>query len=291
MTKTRRAFGRVAGAGFALLCLAAGTPAHAAPTLTVAAAASLKDVLAAVNARFAPARVLLTTGSSGQLENQIRQGAPIDVFISADEANMDRLAAAHLIDARTRRDVAANRLVLIVPAGRSSAIHSFGDLGKAGSGLVALGETHSVPAGIYARQVLEKLGIYACVQKQAVFCKDVRAVRSQVELANVAAGIVYASDAAGDSKVRIVAVAPERDHGPILYPAAALRGSKSGALAHAYIQYLGTRRATALFRRYGFLPVSARSHTPKRVFGHELAHSPRQGTAHHASHQENPLPH
>jgi molybdate transport system substrate-binding protein len=195
--------------------------------------------------------VTFNYGGSGTLARQIEQGAPVDVFFSAAEKQMDELAAQGLIVADTRRDLVGNALVLIAPA-QSTALHSFQDLSNAAVKTIALGETSTVPAGMYARQTLEHLGLFAAVEKKIVYAKDVRAVLTYVETGNADAGLVYQTDANTSTKVRVVAVAPADSHDPILYPAAVLRDAKDKAAARAFLEFLQGSDARAVFQKYGF---------------------------------------
>lgn len=222
------------------------------PALTISAAASLKDALTEINNRYRAATVSVNYGASGALQHQIEQGAPVDVFISAAVKNMDELAKDHLVNIATRRNIAANRLVLVVPVG-SSTIHSFADLNTPKVRQFAMGAPASVPAGKYAQEVLSNLKIYQAVFPKAVLGKDVREVLTQVALGNVDAGIVYKTDALTSKQVKIAAMAPVKLHRPILYPAAVVSDSKNKAAAGAYVRFLIGPIAQKVFQKYGFL--------------------------------------
>jgi molybdate transport system substrate-binding protein len=267
--KETRSIGRrlfVAGLLFLFVLGTAGSFAlGAAPqqssSITVSAAISLKDALDELGPIFqvqqhrknggSGTAVTFNYGGSGTLARQIEEGAPVDVFFSAAEKQMDELAAQGLIVADTRRDLVANALVLIAPA-QSTALHSFQDLSNAAVKTIALGETSTVPAGMYARQTLEHLGLFASVEKKIVYAKDVRAVLTYVETGNADAGLVYQTDANTSTKVRVVAVAPADSHDPILYPAAVLRDAKDKAAARAFVEFLQGSDARAVFQKYGF---------------------------------------
>jgi molybdate transport system substrate-binding protein len=241
--------------------LALGAAPQQSSSITVSAAISLKDALDELGPIFQVQQhrkngsngtaVTYNYGSSGTLARQIEQGAPVDVFFSAAEKQMDELAAQSLIVADTRRDLVGNALVLIVPA-QSTELHSFQDLTGAAVKTIALGETSTVPAGMYARQTLEHLGLFAAVEKKVVYAKDVRAVLTYVETGNAEAGLVYQTDANRSQKVRVVAIAPADSHDPILYPAAVLRDSKEKAAARAFLEFLQGPDARAVFQKYGF---------------------------------------
>ena len=230
--------------------------------ITVSAASSLKDALDKLGPIFQAQQhrknggngtaVTFNYGGSGTLARQIEQGAPVDVFFSAAEKQMDELAAQGLIVADTRRDLVANALVLIAPAQATPVVHSFQDLTGAAVKTIALGETSTVPAGMYARQTLEHLGLFAALEKKVVYAKDVRAVLTYVETDNADAGMVYQTDANTSQKVRVIAVAPADSHDPILYPAAVLRDAKDNAAARAFVEFLQGPDARAVFQKYGF---------------------------------------
>jgi molybdate transport system substrate-binding protein len=230
-------------------------------SITVSAAISLKDALDELGPIFQVQQhrknggngtaVTYNYGGSGTLARQIEQGAPVDILFSAAEKQMDELAAQGLIVADTRRDLVGNALVLIAPA-QATTPHSFQDLTNPAVKNFALGETSTVPAGMYAQQTLEHLGLFAAVQQKVVYAKDVRAVLTYVETGNADAGMVYQTDANTSKKVRVVAIAPPDSHDPILYPAAVLRDSKNKPAARAFLEFLQGADARAVFQKYGF---------------------------------------
>lgn len=224
-------------------------------TLTVSAAISLKDALDELGGvyeqRHPGAKVTFNYGGSGTLQHQIEQGAPVDIFFSAAEKQMDALESAGWIVPSTRRDVLANELVLIAPAS-SKEIKDFGDLARPEVKIIALGEPATVPAGMYAREVLEHLGLLAQTEKKTVLAKDVRAVRTYVETGDADAGFVYRTDAQGSAKIRIVAAAPAGSHEPIVYPAAIVKQSTQVAAARAFLEFLSGEDAREVFTKYGF---------------------------------------
>ena len=238
--------------------------AQQSASITVSAAISLKDALDELEPIFQAQQhrknggngtaVTNNYGGSGTLARQIEQGAPVDVFFSAAEKQMDELEAQGLIDADSRRDLVGNALVLIAPA-QAATLHSFQDLSNPAIKAIALGETSTVPAGMYAQQTLEHLGLFAAVQKKVVYAKDVRAVLTYVETGNADAGMVYQTDANTSKKVRVIAVAPADSHDPILYPAAVLRDSKNKPAARAFLEFLAGPDARAVFQKYGFTSV------------------------------------
>ncbi len=224
-------------------------------TLTISAAISLKEPLDSFaknyNQQHPDVRVVCNYGASGTLQQQIEQGAPVDIFISAGEKQMDALQNENLLAPGTRRDLLANQLVLIAPA-NSTTLHNFADLAKASVKSVAVGEPRTVPAGMYAQQVLEHLHLLPAIKSKIVYAQDVRQVLAYVETGNAAAGLVYVTDARISNRVRVVATAPFASHDPILYPVAMLNASKSPQAARALLDALESPQSLALFEKYGF---------------------------------------
>lgn len=235
-----------------------GRPGTSQPvTLTVSVAASLQNAISEIRPAFERAhpgvKLTVNFGGSGSLAQQVESGAPVDVFVSAAAKPVDRLAAKGLLLPGTRRDLLRNRLVLVAASGGTS-VRSFQDLARVK--LIALGDPESVPAGDYGRQALQSLRIWNTVEKNLVLAKDVRQVLSYVETGNADAGIVYETDARESAKVRVVAVAPDSSHAPIVYPAAVTRDSRNPAAARGLIAYLASPEAGAIFTRHGFTTVS-----------------------------------
>ena len=230
-------------------------PALAAD-LTVSAAASLsnafKEIGLAFEARHPGTRVLLNVGSSDTLLAQISKGAPVDVFASADQETMDRAEAQKAVLAGTRHDFAANRLVLIVPAAGPSALQALGDLQRPTVQRVAMGKPDVVPAGRYARRVLEAAKLWPAVAPKAVYATHVRQALDYVARGEADAGFVYATDAAVQpDKVHVVATLPTEP--PIRYPVAAVAGGTQTETARLFIAYLLSPPAQAVLARHGFL--------------------------------------
>jgi len=223
-------------------------------TLSVSAAASLKDALADVEMAYAKSQTHLefrnNFGSSGTLAMQIDQGAPADVFLSASAKPMDDLEAKGLIAAGTRGNLLRNALVLIAPL--DSRLHDFQGLAGSAVRTIALGDPASVPAGQYGRQTLASLHLLDKVNAKLVLGKDVRQVLTYVETGNADAGFVYATDAQNSGKVRVVATAPESTHDPIVYPVAVVKGSPNEQAARRFVGYLSSPAAKAIFVSHGF---------------------------------------
>lgn len=231
--------------------------ARAAQPLTVFAAASLQEALTAAGAAWTAksgAPVRFSFGASSAIARQIDQGAPADVFISADEEWMDWLAARGGIAPASRRRLLSNQLVLIAPSGATTALKVAPGmpLAKAlGGGRLAVADTTAVPAGRYARTALTGLGVWASVEGRLLPAENVRAALAYVARSEAPLGIVYATDARAEPKVRVVGVFPASSHPPIIYPGAVTaRVRNSGA--SAFLAFLGGPGASAIFRRHGF---------------------------------------
>ena len=240
-----------------LLTVAIGFQSWGAPKteIIVAAGASLKDALDEAGSLYesinADVKIIATYGSSGSMQKQIRQGAPIDILIPAATKQMNELQDEGLLVSGTRVTLLKNKVVLVVPKDNES-IKGFRDLGAARIRQIAIGEPSSVPAGQYAEQIFKTLGILDEVKAKAVYAKDVRQVLAYVEEGEVDAGVVYATDAAIAKKARIAAYAPEGSHAPVEYPAAVVATGKSAEKAREFLEWLAGPKATEIFERYGF---------------------------------------
>ncbi len=224
-----------------------------AEPLTVSAAASLGPVLREIAAAFLEEHpeipVTLNLASSGSLQQQIENGAPVDLFISAAPKHLDALAAKGLVDPGSRRVIATNTLVLIAP---QDSVEPTGWEHLVRVQTVAMGEPASVPAGTYAMQALQRMGLWDAIRKNAVYAKDVRQVLVYVETRNAAAGFVYGSDARSSDKVRVVAAVAADSHDPITYDAALVSGSTRHATAKAFLDFLLGPVAQRHFANQGF---------------------------------------
>jgi molybdate transport system substrate-binding protein len=230
--------------------------------LRVAAAASLADVLKEVNAAFEKEtghKVRVNVGASSLLARQIEEGAPVDVFFSADEAKMDALEKQGRIEPGTRVALLTNALVVVVPVDSGLVISEMKALAGPAVRRVATGDPKSVPVGIYARAHLEKLGVWAAVQPKVVSMDNVRTALAAVESGNVDAGIVYQTDAAVSRKVKIACSVPAVEGPRIVYPVAMVKGAANAGPAQAWLAFLKTPGAEAVFRKFGFgvLPAPA----------------------------------
>lgn len=235
-----------------LVLAASAFAAHAADRLVVFAAASLKNALDEIAALQA-AKPVVSYGASSALARQIENGAPADLFISADLEWMDYLEREALLAPGTRRNLLGNRLVLVAPRAQPLQLEPAPGfpLAKAlGDGRLALAEPASVPAGKYAKAALEKLGVWPQVARRIAATENVRAALALVARGEAPLGIVYRSDAAAEPAVVVAGVFPADSHPPIVYPIAAVKGAKPEA--QAFLAFLAGAKARAIFERHGF---------------------------------------
>jgi molybdate transport system substrate-binding protein len=232
--------------------------ARAEGNVTVFAAASLTNCLNDIGRLFAQKTKSTFTPSylsSSTLAKQIENGAPVNVFISADEKWMDYLANKKLIDPATRTKLLGNQLVLIAPGNskikKVEISKGFDLAGLLAGGRLSVGDPAHVPAGIYAKQALESLGVWKSVEGSLARASDVRSALVLVERGEAPLGIVYATDAAISKNVKVVGVFPESSHPPIVYPAALVTGHDT-PVAKSFLKFLKTRKARGIFEKYGF---------------------------------------
>ncbi|MBM7698568.1 molybdate ABC transporter substrate-binding protein [Kurthia huakuii] len=222
--------------------------------LTVSAAASLQDALTDLAKTYEQdhpnVKITYNFGGSGALQQQISQGAPVDVFFSAAEDKFDALVNDGDIVKKDGTDLLANELVLVTPATNDKKIMSFEQLTKADK--VALGTPESVPAGQYGIETLKSIDVWTKIKSNVVYAKDVRQVLTYAETGNVDAGIVYKTDALTSDNVKIVATASSQSHTPIIYPVGVLKNSKHFDEATAFYEFLQTNEAMSVFKDYGF---------------------------------------
>jgi molybdate transport system substrate-binding protein len=244
-------------AAFAVAIAAATAMPALAADVTVFAAASLKEAMDAQARAFEAKRgdkVVVSFGASNALARQIEQGAPADIFISADLAWMDYVEQRRLLAAGTRTTLLHNSLVLVAPASSTAtlAIASGFDLaGALAGGKLAMANPDSVPAGRYGKAALESLGAWTGVEKSVARAENVRAALALVSRGEAPFGIVYRTDAAADKGVRVVGTFPTGSHPPIVYAAAVIATSRSPA-ARPLLDYLRGADAAKVWERYGF---------------------------------------
>ena len=246
---------RFSAIAFLVFLLISCTPKQS-NSLTVSAAASLRNVLEEVKQEYASfqpdVKINYNFGASGALQQQIEQGANVDIFISAAAKQMDALESKKLLLSGTRKNVLGNQIVLIVPKNAKD-ISSFADLKRDRITKIALGEPKSVPAGKYAQEVLSYFQILETTKSKFVFAKDVRQVLSYVETENVDAGIVYITDARQSNSIKVIAIAPKNSHTPVVYPVAVIQASKNIILARSFESFLLSEPANDIYQKYGFI--------------------------------------
>ena len=232
-------------------------------TITVFAAASLTDSLKEIGMEYEKRtgnKVVFNLGASSLLARQIEEGAPADIFFSADEAKMEGLAQKGLVVKETRKSLLSNSLVIVVAADHGVAVAAPKDLATDKVQRIALAEPRTVPAGIYAKEYLQKHKLWQAVESKVIPTENVRAALSAVESGNVDAGIVYRTDAAISKKVKVAYEVPI-DEGPkISYPVAVVKESKQIEAAKEFLGFLESQAAVSAFRKHGFLVRSDGTH-------------------------------
>lgn len=224
----------------------------------VAAAASLKEVTGDIENKFEEKNknidLVFTYGGSGSLQQQIEQGSPTDVFISAGAKQMKALEDEGLILDETKENLLTNKIVLITPKDNKTDIASFEDLNSNKVSQIGFGEPSTVPVGQYTEEVLNNLGILNDVKNsgKVVYGKDVKEVLTWVETGNVDAGVVYETDAKTANNINIICEAPEGSYKEIVYPVAVIKDSKNPNEAKEFIEFLNSNDAKQIFKEYGF---------------------------------------
>jgi molybdate transport system substrate-binding protein len=225
--------------------------------ILISAAISLKDAFQEIGAIFemqTGMRVRYNLGASGLLQKQIEAGAPVDVFASAGDKQMDELQTKGLIIPGTRRNLAGNALVLVIPTSSKIPIRSFADLARPDVTRAAIGNPKTVPAGQYARETLENLNVWDKLQPRLVLAENVRQVLDYVERGEVDAGIVYASDMdEAHGKAIVAANAPKGSHSPILYPVAVVKDAENINGAQRFIDLALSSAGQVVLKKHGFL--------------------------------------
>jgi len=238
------------------LFLSGGAVCARAAEIHVFAAASLTDALKELSAPYEKAsgdKIVLNLGASSLLARQIEEGAPADLFLSADEEKMDGLEKHRLLLAGTRRSVLSNTLVVVVPADSGLKIAAAEDLAGPRVRVLALAEPQSVPAGIYAKGYLQGKKLWSRVIDKVVPTENVRAALAAVESGNADAGIVYKTDAGISKKVKIAFEVPRAEGPKISYPFAVVAATRQPDAARRLLAWLESADALAVFQKYGFL--------------------------------------
>ncbi|MGZ9584352.1 molybdate ABC transporter substrate-binding protein [Paenibacillus marinisediminis] len=227
--------------------------------LLVSAAASLKDVLQEIKGVYETnnrdIKLNFNYGGSGALQQQIEQGAPVDLFISAASSHMQALVDKGLVDAAQQSNLLANELVVVKPAGSSVNISNLSDLTLDQVHKIAIGIPESVPAGSYAKEALSTDKLWDSLQSKMVQAKDVRQVLQYVETGNVEAGFVYKTDALASDKVEIALTVDASAYSPIVYPVGIVKATKHPKEVEKLYSFLRSEEAMNIFIKYGFSAV------------------------------------
>jgi molybdate transport system substrate-binding protein len=243
-----------------LLSLTLGSLRVRAAEIHVFAAASLTDSMKEIASGYEKQSgdaIVFNFGASSMLARQIEEGAPADVFFSADEAKMDALESKGLIDKKTRKNRLSNSLVIVVAAENGAAIHLPQDLIDRSIKRIALGDPRAVPIGVYAKEYLEKLKLWDAVRSRIVATENVRAALAAVEAGNADASIVYKTDAAISKKVKVAFEVPLEEGPKISYPIAMIKDAKAPEAAKRFVAHLSSEEAENIFKKYGFIVIEA----------------------------------
>ena len=227
-----------------------------AAELNVFAAASLTDALKEIGANYekrSADTVAFNFGASSLLARQIEQGAPADVFFSADEAKMDHLDKKDLVLEGTRKSRLSNSLVIVTAADSEIKINSSADLAGAKIKRIALADPKAVPAGVYSKAYLEKEKLWGALEPKIVPTDNVRAALAAVESGNIEAGMVFKTDAAISKKVKVACEISSKDGPKISYPMAVMKNSRAIESAKKFVEYLNSNDAAKIFEKYGFI--------------------------------------
>jgi molybdate transport system substrate-binding protein len=245
--------------GVALVVVWLAAPGATAQEVILSVAVSLKDATEELGRGFMVAHPGVTLrynfGASGDLQKQIEAGAPVDVFLSAAQRQMDELEKQNLIVVASRRAFARNALVVIKPADSRIDITKPADLLAARVGRIVIGSPKTVPAGQYAEESLRALGLWDRLQPKLVFSENVRQALDYVARGEVDAGFVYTTDAASRAQgVKEAFRPPDDSYRPVVYPGAVVAASRQAALAQAFLDLLGRPEGRAVLARFGFQP-------------------------------------
>jgi molybdate transport system substrate-binding protein len=239
-----------------IACTPKAQTSHAPVVLNVSASAVMTDVLKEINESYRQVNpwisFITNFASGGTIQQQIENGAPCDVFVSAAASFMDNLEKKGLLLQETRHNLLNNKIVLIVPANSTLHLKTFDDLTNATVKKIAIGDPKSVSAGTYAQQTFDFFNISAVLQPKLVLGGDVRQVLTYVETGNVDAGVVFTTDAMTSTGVKVVASAPDVVNTKIVYPVAIIKTSPRAAAAQDYISFLFGSSARSVFEKYGF---------------------------------------
>lgn len=226
--------------------------------VTVSAAVSLTEVMEELGRAYSQAggnRPVFNFGASNVLARQIVNGAPVDVFISADDAQMAVVERAGLLSPGTRVPLLSNQLAIVVRQDWTGELTSAASLSSPAIRRIAVGDTEAVPAGVYARQYLERIGLWQRLQPKLIPSASVRAALAAVSHGAADAAIVYVTDARASENIRVAAIIAGKDAPGIVYPACVVRTSRKQNAAQAFLAFLATPAAQQMFRKHGFVPL------------------------------------
>lgn len=251
------------GASIFLVCSLFLWVVFAAPNeITVSAAASLKNAFEDIGRVFESQKggykIYLNFAASGDLKRQIEGGAPVDVFASAAQREMDDLERKGGLVTGTRRDFAANEMVLARPSASTVQLNSFNDLTRKEIKKIGIGNPPSVPAGMYAEQVLKHFGVWETIKNKLIYGESVRQVLDYVARGEVDAGVVFSTDALARSKdVVVVMKAPEGSHVAVVYPIAVVKNTKNEKVARSFVDFVMSDNGRRILEKYGFKASAA----------------------------------
>jgi molybdate transport system substrate-binding protein len=247
---------------FAGLLLAAEIGAQSSPTheITVSAAISLKNAFEETGKTFMQkypgTKVVFNFGASGDLARQIEAGAPVDVFASAAQKDMDDIGKKDLIAPNSRKDFAKNGIVLVQPTNSIIPLQTLTDLQKKEIKKIVIGNPKTVPAGRYAEEALRHHNLWDAVKDKLIFAENVRQALDYVVRDEVDAGLVYSTDAMARSKeVKVVMKLPEGSHQPVIYPIGVIKGTKEESLSKAFVDFVISAEGQRILSQYGFIAV------------------------------------
>ena len=245
-----------------IVCLFFGTAgAGDSQEITVSAAISLKNAFDEIGkvfeSRNSNVTVMFNFGASGDLMAQIKGGAPVNVFASAAQKDMDELDNAGFVVKDTRTNFVSNSVVLIVPSSSKIALTSFEDLKKAEIKKIAVGNPKTVPVGRYSDETFQYYKISDMIQPKLIFAENVRQVLDYVARGEVDVGVVYSTDAmVKQREVKVIATAPDASHKPIIYPIAVVKGTKNEKAAKSFIAFITSGEGRKILSKYGFKPIT-----------------------------------
>lgn len=225
--------------------------------IIVSAAASLTDVAEEIKAKFNKKNPHITVtynfGSSGKLSQQIQQGAPADIFMSASKKDMDFLSENSLIAEDSRFDFASNELVVITEKSKDIELASLEDIATLEVKNIVMGDTEATPLGRYGKEALQNIGVWEKIESKMVYLSDVNQVLTHVETQNAEIGIVFNTDAQRAENVKIMTKIDKDLHAPVIYPAAAIESSKALDAAQLYLDFLASDEGKSILESHGFL--------------------------------------